>query len=289
MKLLIGFLIVIGSVIGGYVLHGGKLGVLYQPTEYLIIVGAAVGSLVIGSPGKLIKYMLKSMKYLMKGPPHSKKSYLELLTMMAAAFKLIRTKGMLEMESHIENPHESTFFANYPKFYKNHHAVVFFCDYLRVISMGMEDRYQLEDMMDRDLEEIKQHGHHTGMMLQTMGDSMPALGIVAAVLGVIITMGSITEPPEILGHLIGAALVGTFLGVLLSYGFVSPMGRMLCTHFEEEDKYLEVIKVGLLSHLKGNAPVISVEMARSAIPPDDKPTFQEVEEALNADPAPAAK
>lgn len=281
MLFIIGAVVVIGCVFGGYAIHGGNLLVLWQPSELMIIGGAAVGSFIIGNPMKRIKHVGKSMGKLFKGAPTSKESYIELLTLMFTVFKMIKTKGMLEIETHIEKPHESSLFQNYPKFLHNHHAVTFFCDYLRLMTMGMEDHYQMEDLMDRDLEEIKKDGHESAHAVINMADAMPALGIVAAVLGVIITMGSITEPPEILGHLIGAALVGTFLGVLLSYGFVAPMGRSIGAYYDAEDKYIEVIKNGLLAHLKGNAPVVTVEFARGTISPQCKPSFQEVEEALN--------
>jgi chemotaxis protein MotA len=281
MKFIIGFITVIGMVMGGYVLHHGKMSVLYQPTEFMIIGGAAVGSFVIGTPGHLIKDVLKSFKLLLKGAIFKKADYIELLTMLFATFKLMKSKGMLEMESHIENPHSSGLFGAYPKFAHNHHAVTFFCDYLRIMTLGIEDYYTLEELMDREIQVHRNHGKHVEHTVVTMADGMPALGIVAAVLGVIVTMGSITEPPEILGKLIGAALVGTFLGVLMSYGFIAPMGRYMGEQMEAGVKYMECIKVGLLSHLKGNAPTVSVEFARTSLDGSIKPGFLEVEEACS--------
>lgn len=284
MKFIIGFVTVIGCVLGGYVLHHGKLSVLNQPTEFLIIIGAAVGSFIIANSAQLIKDTLGSLKYLMKGPPYSKKDYVELLIMLNTTFKTMRSKGMLEIEGHIENPHESSVFQLSPKFMSNHAAVHFLCDYLRILTMGMEDQYQLDDMMEADLELHRQHGHHIAHAVTNMADAMPALGIVAAVLGVIVTMGSITEPPEVLGKLIGAALVGTFLGVLVSYGFVAPMGRSIDDYYERKVKYLEVIRVAIMAHIKGNAPVLSVEFARNSIPEHERPSFKEMEEALAGTP-----
>jgi chemotaxis protein MotA len=285
MKFIIGFITVLGCVIGGYVLHHGKLSVLWQPTEYLIIVGAAVGSFIIGTPGPIIKDTVGSFKYLFKGMPYNKKDYTELLVMLSVTFKTMRSKGMLEIEQHIETPESSSIFQVSPKFLGNHAAVHFFCDYLRILTMGMEDQYQLDDMMEADLEIHRNHGHHISHGVVNMADAMPALGIVAAVLGVIITMGSISEPPEVLGGLIGAALVGTFLGVLISYGFLAPMGRYMGEYYAAKVKFIETIKVALLAHVKGNAPVVSVEFARNSIDEHDRPTFKEMEEALAAAPS----
>lgn len=285
MKFIIGFVTVLGCVLLGYVWHHGKLSVLWQPTEFLIILGAAIGSFIIGTPGALIKDTLKGLKYLFKGMPYSSKDYTELLVMLNVTFKTMRAKGMLEIESHIESPANSKIFQLAPKFLSNHEAVHFLCDYLRIMTMGMEDQYQLDDMMEVDLDTHRHHGNHISHGVVTLADAMPALGIVAAVLGVIVTMGSITEPPEILGGLIGAALVGTFLGVLVSYGFVAPMGRYLGEYYAAKVKYLEVIKVALMAHVKGNAPVISVEFARNSIGEHERPTFKELEESLAATPA----
>lgn len=286
MKFIIGFITVIGCVLGGYVMHHGKMEVLWQPTEFLIILGAAIGSFIISSPGWLIKDTLKSMKYLLKGMPYVKKDYVELLVMLNATFKTMRSKGMLEIEQHIENPKESAIFQMAPKFLDSPSALHFFADYLRIMTMGMEDQYQLDDMMEKDLEIHRAHGDHIAHAVNNMADAMPALGIVAAVLGVIVTMGSITEPPEILGKLIGAALVGTFLGVLVSYGFLAPMGRYIGEYYAAKVKYMEVIKTAMLAHIKGNAPVLSVEFARNSISETERPGFVEVEEALAATPPP---
>jgi len=284
MLFIIGTVVVIGSVIGGYLWHHGKLAVLWQPSELLIIGGAAFGSFLISSPMKLVKDVGKSLKYLLKGTPYKKSHYIELLTLMFVVFKTLKSKGMLEMESHIEKPHESSLFSQYPGFIKNKYAIHFLCDYMRLMTMGMEDHMQIEELMDKDLEAHHHEKEAISNALITMGDSMPALGIVAAVLGVIITMGSITEPPAVLGQLIGAALVGTFLGVLMSYGFIAPMGRLIGSYYSDEHQYLLCIKNGLLSHLKGNAPAVSIEFARAAIPGHEKPEFKEVEDAVNAVP-----
>lgn len=282
MLFIVGFITVIGCVIGGYVMHHGKLEVLWQPTEVIIIVGAAIGSFMIANPPKVAKACLKSLKYLLKGSPYKKADYVELLTMQYNCFKVMKSKGMLEMESHIENPHSSSLFSKYPKFAHNHHAVDFFCDYLRLMTMGMDNQYQMEDLMDADLESHHHEHHNISSSITNFGDSFPALGIVAAVLGVIVTMGSIDQPPAILGKLIGAALVGTFLGILVSYGYVSPIGGFLGKYFDDEHKYFMCIKAGMMAHLKGCAPAVSVEFARNVIPPNERPDFKTIEDACSA-------
>lgn len=279
MNLIIGTIVMFGCVLGGYVLHGGKLGVLWQPTEVLIIFGAALAAFIIGNSGGSIKEVGKAYKRLFKGMPFKRDDYTELLTMMYAVFKTMRSKGMLEMEQHIENPHDSALFSAYPKFHHNHHATEFFCTYLRLMTMGVEDYYQQEELMDRELDMHKKHGEHVSHVMTLTAEAMPALGIVAAVLGVIITMGSISEPPEILGGLIGAALVGTFLGVWMSYGFFGPMANYVNEAFAFEYKYLRTIRVGLLAHLQGHAPAVSVEFARNSIEEGQKPAFADIEEA----------
>lgn len=281
MLFLVGVFVVIGAVLGGHVMHHGSITVLWQPNEFIIICGAAFGSFLIGNPSKVVKDAGKSLKYLVKGSPFKKENYLELLTMLYIVFKTLKSKGMLEIESHIENPNESSIFTQYPGFLKNHHAVPFLCDNLRVMTMGVEDHYQIEELMERDLEAHHHEHERISSSLVNMGDSMPALGIVAAVLGVITTMGSITEPPAVLGSLIGAALVGTFSGVLISYGFITPIGRNIGAYYEDDIKYLQCIKVALLAHLHGNAPVVSVEFARASIDGHERPDFAELDNTIN--------
>ena len=279
MLFLAGLVIVLISVLGGYLLNGGHLGVLWQPFEFMIIFGAAVGAFVIANPMTVLKRVGGSFGNLLKGSRYSKESYLELLSLLYSVFKLAKSKGMLALEQHVENPHESKLFQQFPNFASDHHAMTFLCDYLRLLTLGSENAHEMEALMD---EEIETHHHECKLVsgsITTMADGMPALGIVAAVLGVIHTMGSITEPPEVLGHLIGGALVGTFLGVLLSYGFVGPIGKSLENTFEAEGKYLVCIKAGLLAYLQGYAPQVAVEFARKALLSDVRPTFYEVEEA----------
>jgi chemotaxis protein MotA len=282
MIFLIGIATVILCVIGGYLAQGGHLIVLFQPFEFLIIFGAACGAFVISNPMPVIKRTIGSLGLLLKGSPYSKEAYLELLSLLYTIFKLAKTKGMLALEAHVEKPDESTLWQKFPMFSSDHHAMTFLCDYLRLLTLGTDNAHELETLID---EEIETHHAEQGQIssaLQTMADGMPALGIVAAVLGVIHTMGSITEPPEVLGHLIGGALVGTFLGVLLSYGFIAPMAGALKARYDAEVKYFLCIKAGLLAYLQGYAPAVAVEFARKALLSNVRPTFYEVEEAVAA-------
>ena len=252
MFFIIGVVIVIGSILGGYMPHG-DLAVLYQPLEVLIILGSAIGAFVISNPSTVVIGTLKQCSRLLKGSPYKKDNYIDLLTMMYSLFKLAKSKGALALEPHIENPEESTLFQQYPKFLNNRHAVEFLCDSLRLITMGSENPHQLAEMMDEDIETLAHEAESVAHAVTTMSDGLPAFGIVAAVLGVIVTMGSITEPPEVLGALIGGALVGTFLGILMAYGFVGPMGKNLENYSAAEMKYFHCLKAGsTLDYFFGN-------------------------------------
>ncbi len=280
MFFLIGLAIVIGSVLGGYLPHGDP-GVLMQPLELLIIGGAAVGAFVIANPKDVILASGKHLSRLLKGAPHSKEDYVDLLVLQFTLFKLAKSKGALALEAHIETPESSTIFENHPNFMKNTAAVEFMCDTLRVITMGTENPHELTEMMEGNIDSRKHEAHAVAHAIGQMGEGMPAFGIVAAVLGVIVTMGSISEPPEVLGGLIGAALVGTFLGILMSYGFISPMSANLETYADAESKYLECIKTGIIAHVSGYAPAISVEFARKILAGHDRPSFMEIEDATS--------
>tara|TARA_R110002110_G_scaffold414147_2_gene643299 strand:- start:22545 stop:23378 length:834 start_codon:yes stop_codon:yes gene_type:complete len=276
---------VLGCVLGGYVAMGGKLAVLYQPFELVIIGGAGVGAYITSNPKSVLKATGKGFKTALKGPTNSKADYLELLSMMYVTFKLAKAKGNLALEQHIENPDDSELFANFPGFVGNHHAVEFFCDYLRLVTLGSENPHELEALMDEELDVHHLEDEQTATAMQLLGDGFPALGIVAAVLGIIKTMGSITEPPEILGKLIGGALVGTFLGILLAYGFVGPLASAIKMAQEANSKYLICLKAGILAHVAGNAPAVSVEFARKTLLSSVRPTFAELEEANENVPA----
>lgn len=281
MLLVIGTVIVFACVLGGYAAMGGNLYVLWQPFEAVIIVGAAIGAFIIGNPKAVIGRTAKAMGHALKGPKYTKDDYLELLSLMYQIFKTAKSKGMLALEAHIENPEDSDLFSEFPGFNSDHHVVSFTCDYLRMISLGTENPHEIEALMDEELETHHHELQQVAGAVQSMADALPALGIVAAVLGVIKTMGSITEPPEILGKLIGGALVGTFLGVFVAYGFVGPLASLLKATYEAEGKYYQCIKAGILAYLAGHAPAICVEFARKALLSDVRPSFYEVEEAVS--------
>jgi chemotaxis protein MotA len=280
MLFVLGLSIVVGSVIGGYLGGGGHLAVLFQPFEFVIIFGAAIGAFVISNPLPVVIATAKSFGTLLKGSKLNKASYVELLSLLYATFKLAKTKGDLALESHVDKPDESTLFVAYPGFAKNHEAVEFLCDNLRLLTLGSCNPHELEAVMDAELEAQRTHAHAVAGALQTVADGMPALGIVAAVLGVIHTMGAITEPPEILGKLIGGALVGTFTGVLVAYGIVAPIAKSLENTHSAEADYLQCIKTALIAHVQGYAPQVSIEFARKMLIGKVRPSFAELDEAM---------
>lgn len=282
MFVMIGFGVVIFCVFGGYIMGGGHIGVLWQPFEYLIILGAAAGAYLIANPKTVVTHTGKEIGHLFKGPKYKREDYLELLTMMYQVFKIAKTKGLLALEQHIEKPEDSPLFQQFPKFYGDHHAIAFICTYLRLMSLGADNPHELVDLMDEDIETMHHEHQRVSDAIQAVADGVPALGIVAAVLGVIHTMGSITEPPEVLGKLIGGALVGTFTGVLVAYGFVAPIAGGLKNVYHAEGKYYMAMKTGLIAHLSGYAPAISVEFARNVLEPEYRPSFAQVEEATSA-------
>ncbi len=276
---LFGIIFVASCVFGGFVLAGGKLVVLWQPIEFLIILGSAAGGYLIANSPHTLKVTGSKVGAMFKAPKYQKEHFLELLTLLFAVFKTARTKGWLALEKHIEEPGESDLFNQFPGFQKDHHAVTFLCDYLRIISLGAENPHELEALIDQELEVQKEEREHVSHAVQNLADGVPALGIVAAVLGVILTMGSISEPPEVLGKLIGAALVGTFAGVFFAYGFFGPMANALGAREEEEMQYYICMKVSLLAFLQGAAPQVAIEFGRKVLGHEVQPTFLEVEEA----------
>ncbi|MCH6576737.1 MAG: flagellar motor stator protein MotA [Proteobacteria bacterium] len=280
-----GAIIVIVSVLGGYVALGGKLMVLWQPFEVVIICGSALGAYMIANPKSVLAKIGSALVQILKGPRHTKESYLELLSLLYAIFRLSKSKGMLVLEQHVENPEESELFRQFPQFFADKHALGFLCDYLRMMVLGSENPHEMEPLMDEEIE--THHAEHMNLSdsIRTVADALPALGIVAAVLGIIKTMGAISEPPEVLGKLIAGALVGTFLGVLLSYGFAAPMADSMKAIYDAETKYFQCIKAGLLAHMQGYAPSVSIEFARKALFSNVRPTFYEVEEAVDALPS----
>ena len=277
---IIGIVVTVASVIGGYAAGGGHLEVLWQPFEFLIILGAALGAMFLGNPKDIVLGIFKNMGLVFKGAHRKKEAYVEMLSMLYAVFKLAKTKGDLALESHVEKPDESPLFQKFPGFSSDLHTRTFLCDYLRLLTLGTSNAHELESIIDGELEAHHKRYHEISHAVVLAADAMPALGIVAAVLGVIHTMGSITEPPEVLGHLIGAALVGTFTGVLMSYGFFAPIGRNLQLCFDSDHYYMLAMKAGLLAHMQGYAPQVSIEFARKILPEELRPTFLELEETI---------
>lgn len=278
MFVIIGSVVVLGAVLGGFLLEGGPFLVLIQFAEFLIIGGAAVGALLISTPAKILKKIINRIIGSFKGGKIDKQSSLNILKLMYDIFQMTRKDGLLALESHVENPEKSAIFGKYPEILRQKEILLFLCDTLRLIVMGGVMPHDIESIMDIDIETHHQDGSKPGMILQKIGDSMPGLGIVAAVLGIVITMQAINGPPEEIGHKVAAALVGTFLGIFLSYGFIQPLATNIDITVEEESNMLEAIKAGVVSLAKGFNPIVSVEFARRAMSSDHRPSFQEMEE-----------
>ena len=277
---IIGASIVIACVIGGFLLEHGNLAVLFQPVELLIIGGAAVGGFIIASPMKVIKAVMGGIVKMLSGKGYTKADYLEALTMLGEVFYKIRKEGLVSVEGDVDNPKESVIFTKYPRFFNNHHALDLVVDTLRTVMTTKIEPHELEALIDAELESHHEEFTAPSKSVATVADSLPGLGIVAAVLGIVLTMGKISEPPDVLGKSIGAALVGTFLGVLLCYGFVGPMAKNMEHSASEELQYLSVLKMAIVAFVGGAAPQVAVEFGRRVVPAVDKPSFAEVEEAL---------
>ncbi|MEX6726008.1 flagellar motor stator protein MotA [Parapedomonas caeni] len=283
MFIIIGLAIVMGCVFGTFVLFGGKFDIIAHalPHEMMSIGGAAIGAFVIANSVPVLKRAGKGIGRAFKGEKWKKDDYRDLLCMLFVLIKTMRTKGVVAIEGHIERPEESKIFQNFPNVAADHHVVDFICDYLRMMTMNFEDPHQVDDAMEKDLENHHQEEHAAQHALQNMADGLPAIGIVAAVLGVIKTMGSIDQPTEVLGAMIGGALTGTFLGVLLSYCVVGPIAARLAQVLEDEGKFMGLVKTVLIAHLQGLAPQVAVEIGRRNTPSIHAPTFVELEEAIN--------
>ena len=280
MFVIIGIVIVFVSIIGGYMLEHGNLHVLFQPVEFLIIFGAAGGGFIIGSPMKVIKQVIGGVARLFSGKAYERSDYLEALLLMGEIFFKVRKEGLIALESDVDKPQESKIFIKYPNILKNHHAVNLITDTLRTVMDTSIATHELDALLEAELEAHHEESMIPSKSLANIADGLPGLGIVAAVLGVVITMGKISEPPEILGESIGAALVGTFLGVLSCYGFVGPMARNLEYIATEEKEYLTVFKNSLVAFVGGVGPMIAVEFGRRIIPAGVKPSFKDVEDAM---------
>jgi chemotaxis protein MotA len=284
MFFIIGIVVVFGMVFGGFLMAGGSLEPVIEaaPHEMIVIGGAAIGSFLIGNSIKTVMASGAGIGKVMAGPKWKAKDYTDLLSLLFILTKTMKTKGVVAIEQHIEKPAESTIFQNYPKIIKDHFAVDLICDTLRMMTMNLEDPHQVEDAIEKQLEKHHHEGHKASHAIQTMADALPALGIVAAVLGIIKTMGAIDQPPAYLGKMIGSALVGTFMGVFLAYGFIGPIASRLGQVVDEEGQFYKIIKDVLVAHLHGNAAQVSVELGRGQIPSEAQPTFAQLEEALGA-------
>jgi len=281
MTVVLGSIIVLASVLGGFMWAGGPPLVLFQPAEFLIIGGAAIGSLVISTPMAVLKAIFSQIARFFTARP-GRAEYLELLAMLHQLFRMAQQSGLMTLEEHADKPHESEIISRYPRFLARHHAVSFLTDSIKVMMLGGIAQHDLEALMDEDL-----HVHHAeeskpSVTLAHVGDALPGLGIVAAVLGVVITMQSIDGPPAEIGHHVAAALIGTFIGILLCYGFVGPMATNLEHIVSDERHYLECLKVAVLSLYKGLSPGIAVEFARRVLPSEVRPSFEETEQYCRA-------
>jgi chemotaxis protein MotA len=282
MFILIGLGIVFGSVILGYTLHHGHLGVLMQVSEFIIIGGAALGAMLIGNPPSVVLGVFKQCIGLIKGNPYKKGAFSELLQMLFELFQTAKRDGMLALEPHVERPHESEIFSKYPFFAANHHATTFLADTLKVLLTGSVDRHDLAEILEMDLERHHEEAMIIPTVLANTGDAMPGFGIVAAVLGVVITMGSIGGAASEIGHKVAAALVGTFIGILLAYGVFQPLAQACESIVRGEASYMGCIKTAILSFSRGDPPITIAEFARRNVEPGLRPSFTEMEEMIAA-------
>lgn len=280
MFIIIGAVIVLGCVIGGYMLAKGHLGILWQPSEFIIIGGAALGSFVIASPLRIIKQILGSIGMVFKGKVHGKEFYLQLLTLLYDIFAKMRKEGLLSIEKDLEAPESSQIFQKYPDVIHNHHLTDFIADNLKIIVSIPVQPHEIDNLMELDIEATHNDEHVAAHSINTVAEAFPGLGIVAAVLGVVITMGSINEPPEVLGHHIGAALIGTFIGILVCYGFLGPFATNLGHLIRLEGIAFNSVKAALVAYMQTTSPQMAVEFGRRAIPAVDRPSFSELEKAV---------
>ena len=277
MLVIVGYVIVLASVFGGFALSGGHLGAMYQPLELLIIGGAAAGAFMVGNPAKTVKATMKALPGLLKGSRYTKASYMELMAMLYDILNKVRKEGLMSIERDIEEPAKSPLFAKYPKLLGDHHLVEFLTDYLRLMVSGNLNPMEIETLMESEIETPHHEGEVPAHALQKVADGLPAFGIVAAVMGVVHTMASVGLPPSELGMLIAHALVGTFLGILLAYGFVGPLASLLEQKLTEVTKMLQCVKVTLLASLNGYAPALAVEFGRKVLYSTERPSFLELE------------
>ncbi len=277
---IIGVVVLFGAILAGFTMEGGKIAALIQPNELIIIGGAALGSLLIANPLPQVMAVVKESLGILKPNPFSRDAYAELLKMLYDMFMMARKEGLMALDSHVERPEESSFFQNYPTFYKNHHALFFLADTMKVIVSGSVAEHNLTELMDLDLETAHESALKGSQIVSKMGDAMPGFGIVAAVLGVVNTMAAIGGKPEVIGEKVGAALVGTFLGILMAYGLFAPISAAMEARVHSEGLYMGCIKNALLAFARGDAPLTAVEFARRNIAPEMRPTFSEMENTV---------
>lgn len=280
MLVIIGYIVVIASVFGGFALAGGHLASLLQPVELLMIGGAAVGSFFVANNSKAIKATFKALPSIFKGSKYTKALYMELMTLLFEILTKVRKEGLMSIESDIDAPDESAIFTKYPTVLADEHIIEFITDYLRLMVSGNMDAFQIENLMDNEIDTHHAEGEVPVHCIARIGDGLPAFGIVAAVMGVVHTMASVGLPPAELGILIANALVGTFLGILLAYGFVSPLGSVLEQKLHESSKVFQCVKVTLLASLNGYAPALAVEFGRKVLFSTERPSFMELEDHI---------
>src|SRR6202030_945450 len=277
---IIGIVVVFGAVLAGYLMEHGNMKVLMQPAELIIILGAAIGTVLVANPLHILTSIGKGIGAAFGGSPFTKQRYLDSLRMMYELFTRARKEGLMSLEADSDAPNESQIFSKYPKFLKDHHALAFVCDSLRMAASGGIEPFDADQMMELDMD-VHHHGATQPVAaLSTMADSLPGLGIVAAVLGVVITMGALGGPPEEIGKKVAAALVGTFLGILLCYGLVGPLAANMSKGAEEEHAYYYVLRVTMAAFMRGTPPTVAVEFGRRAIPGNVRPSFQDVEKHI---------
>ncbi|MDR3674531.1 MAG: flagellar motor stator protein MotA [Acidobacteriota bacterium] len=274
---IIGIVVVFGCVLGGFLMEHGNIKVLVQPAEFITIAGAGLGTLLVANPLHILKSVASSLPTVLKGSKFTKSWYLDSLKMMYELFGRARRDGLVALESDTDDPEKSTIFSKYPDFLKDHHLLCFVCDTMRLVASNAVEAFELDQMVELDMDIHHHDATEPVSALSTVADSLPGLGIVAAVLGIVITMGALGGPPEEIGRKVAAALVGTFLGILLCYGVVGPLAANLAKGADEEHAYLYVLRVAMASFIKGTAPIMAVEVARRAIPGHVRPTFQELE------------
>ena len=281
MFLIVGYVIILAASIGTYAVHG-SLAALWVPLEYLAIFGLTIGGFVAGNDVKVIKATVGALPSIFKGSKYNKAAYVDLLAMLFEVLAKVRKEGLMSIENDVENPHESPIFSKYPSISHDHHVMEFITDYLRMMVGGNLNALEIENLMDMEIETHHHEVEVPGHVMSKTGDATPAFGIVVAVMGVVNVMGSVGEPPPVLGKMIGGALVGTFLGILLSYGFIQPIASLLEQKAHEGSKIYQVIKVVLLASMSGYAPQVAVEFGRKVLFASDRPTFIELEEELKA-------